>query len=39
SDKELGICCTYIAQVNNRSDAFEDLMWSLLNSSEFQTKR
>ena len=39
SDKELKICRDYIAQVGNRSEAFEDLMWSLLNSSEFQTKR
>lgn len=39
TDKELGICRTYLTQVNNRSEAYEDLMWSLLNSSEFQTKR
>lgn len=39
SDKEMTICTDYVAQVNNRPEAFEDLMWSLLNSSEFLTKR
>lgn len=39
SDKELKICREYIKQVNNRSEAFEDLLWSLINSTEFQTKR
>jgi hypothetical protein len=39
SEKELTICKTYIADLNNRNEAFEDLMWSLLNSTEFITKR
>jgi hypothetical protein len=39
SEKELAICQKYIAQVNNRNEAFEDLLWSLLNSSEFLSKR
>jgi hypothetical protein len=39
TDKELGICRSYLTQVNNRQEAYEDLMWSLLNSTEFQTKR
>ncbi len=39
SEKELAICEKYIAQVNDRSEAFEDLLWSLLNSSEFLSKR
>jgi hypothetical protein len=39
SAKELAICRDYLGHVNNRSEAYEDLMWSLLNSSEFQTKR
>jgi hypothetical protein len=34
---QLGI--KYSRNVNNRSEAFEDLMWSLINSSEFITKR
>ncbi len=39
SEKELKISVEYIRQVNDRQEAFEDLMWSLLNSSEFLTKR
>ena len=39
SKKELGICQSYIKQVGNRKEAFEDLMWSVLNSSEFLSKR
>ena len=39
SEKELGICRKYIAQVDDREEAYEDLMWSLLNSTEFQTRR
>ena len=29
----------YIANVGNRAEAFEDLLWALINSTEFQTKR
>ena len=36
---ELKICQDYIQEAGNRNDALEDLMWSLLNSSEFITKR
>lgn len=39
SDRELKIATEYIAEVGNREEAFEDLMWSLLNSSEFLSKR
>lgn len=39
SEKELKICHAYIKRVPSRQEAFEDLMWSLLNSSEFLTKR
>ncbi|MBI1313234.1 DUF1549 domain-containing protein [bacterium] len=39
SDKERKIVADYIAEVGNRNEAFEDLMWSLLNSSEFLSKR
>jgi hypothetical protein len=39
SAKEQQTCREYIAQVNNREEAFEDILWSLLNSTEFQTKR
>lgn len=39
SEKEIKICQDYISELNNRNEAFEDLMWSLLNSTEFVTKR
>ena len=39
SAEELRICTQYIADVNARPEAFEDLMWSLLNSSEFISRR
>lgn len=39
SKKELKTCESYLKKVNNRVEAFEDLLWSLMNSSEFLTKR
>ena len=39
STAELGICREYIAEVGERGEAFEDLMWSLINSSEFLSRR
>lgn len=39
STKELEICEDYFKQAERRETALEDLMWSLLNSSEFITKR
>ena len=39
TDRELSICQNYIKGVNNRGEGFEDLLWSLLNSSEFLSKR
>lgn len=39
SERETRICLNYVKEVGNRTEAFEDLMWSLLNSSEFLTKR
>jgi hypothetical protein len=32
-------CKEYIQQVGDRKEAFEDLLWSLVNSTEFITKR
>jgi hypothetical protein len=29
----------YLQKVGNRAEAFEDLLWTLINSTEFQTKR
>jgi hypothetical protein len=39
SETEIDICRQHIADVGNRAEAFEDIMWSLMNSSEFLTKR
>ena len=39
TDKELEKCSSYLAKVSNRTEAFEDLLWALINSTEFQTKR
>jgi hypothetical protein len=39
TDRELERCRVYIDKVGNRAEAFEDLAWTLLNSTEFQTKR
>jgi hypothetical protein len=39
SAKELDICRDYLKTVPNRQQAFEDILWSLVNSTEFQTKR
>ncbi len=39
SSRDLKLCLNYLATVDNRSEAFEDIMWSLLNSSEFLSRR
>jgi hypothetical protein len=39
TDKEREINLAYIKKVGRRTEAFEDIFWSLLNSSEFLTKR
>jgi len=39
TEKEREINVAYIAKVGRRNEAFEDIFWSLLNSSEFLTKR
>jgi hypothetical protein len=39
TDRELETCRGYIKQVGDRAEAFEDLLWTLVNSTEFQTKR
>lgn len=39
SKREREIFSEYLASVGNRAEAYEDLMWSLLNSAEFLTKR
>jgi Protein of unknown function (DUF1549)/Protein of unknown function (DUF1553) len=39
SANELETCQEYLRQVGDRKEAFEDLLWSLVNSTEFITKR
>jgi Protein of unknown function (DUF1549)/Protein of unknown function (DUF1553) len=39
TERELKQCHDYIAGAANREEAFEDILWSLLNSTEFLTKR
>lgn len=39
SDKELQIALEHLKTVGERGAAFEDLMWSLVNSAEFTTRR
>jgi hypothetical protein len=39
ADRERDKALSYIKKVGKRSEAFEDLLWALLNSTEFQTKR
>jgi hypothetical protein len=39
SERELQVGLDYIQEVGNRTEAFEDLMWALLNSAEFQSRR
>ena len=39
TEKEMSICRAYLNSVPNRTEAFEDLFWSLLNSAEFLSKR
>jgi hypothetical protein len=36
-EKEKGLA--FVQKVGNRTEAFEDLLWALINSTEFQTKR
>lgn len=39
SENELKICRDFIQETGNRGEAFEDIQWSLLNSTEFLSKR
>jgi hypothetical protein len=39
TDRELEKCRNYIAKIGNRTEAFEDLMWALVNSTEYQSRR
>ncbi len=39
SEQELEVAYDYIQEVDSRSEAFEDLLWALLNTAEFTTRR
>jgi hypothetical protein len=39
SDAEATVCLDHIAEVGDRREAFEDLLWSLINSSEFISRK
>ncbi len=39
TDRELARCKEHVRSVNNRPEAYEDLLWALINSTEYQTKR
>jgi hypothetical protein len=39
SERELETCKRYIARVGRRGEAFEDIAWALINSTEFQSRR
>ena len=36
---EIKTCLAYIREVRNRKEAFEDILWSLINSAEFRYRR
>jgi hypothetical protein len=37
--EEVQICKRYLKKVTSRKEAFEDIYWSLVNSTEFLTKK
>jgi hypothetical protein len=39
TDRELQRCREHLTAVPNRAEAFEDILWALINSTEFQTRR
>jgi hypothetical protein len=39
TDREREKCLAYIRATHDRTEAFEDILWALINSTEFQTKR
>ncbi|MFO0964030.1 MAG: DUF1549 domain-containing protein [Gemmataceae bacterium] len=39
TDREMRRCREHIDNVGNRAEAFEDILWALINSTEFQTRR
>jgi hypothetical protein len=39
TNQEVEICSKYLTAVGNQAEAFEDIYWSLINSTEFLTRR
>ncbi len=39
TDREVARCNEHIKTVGNRAEAYEDILWALINSTEFQMKR
>ncbi|WP_197440980.1 DUF1549 domain-containing protein [Thalassoglobus neptunius] len=39
TDREVSINKRFLSEIDNRNEAFEDIYWSLLNSTEFITRR
>jgi hypothetical protein len=39
NDREVAVCDGFLAKVGNRAEAFEDILWNLVNSTEFVTRR
>ncbi len=39
NEKELSLVLGHVQKVNDRGAAFEDILWSLINSAEFTTRR
>jgi hypothetical protein len=37
--REVEVCNAYIARVGARAEAFEDILWNLINSTEFASRR
>jgi len=37
--REVEVCDGYLAKVGDRNEAFEDILWNLINSTEFVTRR
>lgn len=39
TDREMARCREYLRQASSRADGFEDILWALINSTEFQTRK
>src|SRR5262249_45936433 len=39
TSKEIEVCDQYLMRVGNRREVFEDIFWSLINSTEFLSRR